>query len=294
MRDVPPHAGGQDRARRRAHAGARRQDGVLVVPQPARIDQQRQGAQGWQLGRRVVHQLSHRDARTDALRARAGARELRDLPRSARILQRPDARRSACRCSASAVTSRAGTRRRSTTRTRSPPTRATGCSGRSCVNCPRMCTARPPVRPVLHAIAVGDFNARTRRGSSGLLARRCGSARSARADCEPAATRSTNRHTRTGKAGACGESCRSGGRNAAQPVRADVASVQVRRSREQTVSGDPARWQRYQDLRDGVSFTDARYEREIQMARGCSTRQRTTSGFAISATSPITSAPAAS
>ncbi len=35
---------------------------------------------------------------------------------------------SACRCSASAVTSRAGTRRRSTTRTRSPPTRATGCS----------------------------------------------------------------------------------------------------------------------------------------------------------------------
>ena len=37
-------------------------------------------------------ELSHRDARTDALRARAGARELRDLPRSARILQRPDAR----------------------------------------------------------------------------------------------------------------------------------------------------------------------------------------------------------
>ena len=92
VRDVPPHAGGQDRARRRAHAGARRQDVVLVVPQPARIDQQRQGAEGRQLGRRVVHQLSHRDARTDALRARAGARELRDLPRSARILQRPDAR----------------------------------------------------------------------------------------------------------------------------------------------------------------------------------------------------------
>ena len=64
--------------------------------------------------------------------------------------------------------------------------------------------------------------------------------------------------------------------------------------RVSSVSGDPARWQRYQDLRDGVSFTDARYEREIQMARGCSTRQRTTSGFAISATSPITSAPAAS
>ncbi len=29
-----------------------------------------------------------------------------------------------------------------------------------------------------------------------------------------------------------------------------------------SVSGDPARWQRYQDLRDGVLFTDARYGRE--------------------------------
>jgi MtrB/PioB family decaheme-associated outer membrane protein len=28
------------------------------------------------------------------------------------------------------------------------------------------------------------------------------------------------------------------------------------------VSGDPARWRRYQDLRDGVTFTDARYARE--------------------------------
>jgi MtrB/PioB family decaheme-associated outer membrane protein len=29
-----------------------------------------------------------------------------------------------------------------------------------------------------------------------------------------------------------------------------------------SISGDPARWQRYQDLRDGVLFTDARYEKE--------------------------------
>ena len=26
------------------------------------------------------------------------------------------------------------------------------------------------------------------------------------------------------------------------------------------MSGDPARWQRYEDLRDGLLFTDARYE----------------------------------
>src|SRR4030095_8240873 len=29
-----------------------------------------------------------------------------------------------------------------------------------------------------------------------------------------------------------------------------------------SVSGDPARWQRYQDLRDGLLFTKARYARE--------------------------------
>ena len=29
-----------------------------------------------------------------------------------------------------------------------------------------------------------------------------------------------------------------------------------------SVSGDPARWQRYEDLRDGLLFTDARYEHE--------------------------------
>jgi DmsE family decaheme c-type cytochrome len=63
-----------------------------------------------------------------ALRARAGARELRDLPRSALAPPTTGCSWSACRCSASAVTSRASTRRRSTTRTRSPPTRATGCS----------------------------------------------------------------------------------------------------------------------------------------------------------------------
>ena len=32
--------------------------------------------------------------------------------------------------------------------------------------------------------------------------------------------------------------------------------------RVSSVSGDPARWQRYQDLRDGLLFTDVRYERE--------------------------------
>ena len=42
LRHMPSDAGGQDGARRRAHAGARRQDVLLVVSQPAWLDQQRQ------------------------------------------------------------------------------------------------------------------------------------------------------------------------------------------------------------------------------------------------------------
>ena len=62
-----------------------------------------------------------------------------------------------------------------------------------------------------------------------------------------------------------------------------------------SVDGDPARFQRYQDLRDGVLFTDAAVRaRGSGRATGCSARRPTTSAGAISDTSPTTSAPAAS
>ena len=93
VRDLSSPAGREDRARGGAHAGPRGQDVVLVVPQPARLDQQRQGPQGREFGQRAVHELSRRDARADAVRARAGARELHDLPRSARLVERSHAER---------------------------------------------------------------------------------------------------------------------------------------------------------------------------------------------------------
>ena len=93
VRDLSSPAGREDRARGGAHAGSRGQDVVLVVPQPARLDQQRQEPEGREFGQRAVHELSRRDARTDAVRARAGARELHDLPRSARLVERSHAER---------------------------------------------------------------------------------------------------------------------------------------------------------------------------------------------------------
>ena len=132
--DLSSPAGDQDGTRGRAHAGARRQDVVLVVPQPARLDQQREGAACRQLGVRELHELPRRDARTDAVGARARPRELHDLPRSARIVERSHAGRPACRCSVSVATSRRDIRRRSTTTTRSL-NKSNRMFGRSCVNC---------------------------------------------------------------------------------------------------------------------------------------------------------------
>ena len=126
--DVSSAAGGQDRTRRRAHAGARRQDVVLARATTRTARSATSRPQGRQLRQRVVHELSRRDARTDALGARAGARELRDLPRSARIVERPDARGPHADALPALSHRDANTRRRSTTTTPSRPTRATGCS----------------------------------------------------------------------------------------------------------------------------------------------------------------------
>ena len=81
--DVPSAAGRQAPARL-THARHRGQDGVLLVPQPAR-DGQRQAAQGGQLAERVVHQLPHGEARAVPARARRGPRQLHQLPRPARL-----------------------------------------------------------------------------------------------------------------------------------------------------------------------------------------------------------------
>ena len=59
-----------------------------------------------------------------------------------------------------------------------------------------------------------------------------------------------------------GRSASSGYRGTAQPVRANAGTSSQFGGRWSSVSGDPARFQRYQDLRDGVLFTDARFARE--------------------------------
>ena len=47
-----------------------------------------------------------------------------------------------------------------------------------------------------------------------------------------------------------------------QPVRAERGEPVQIGGRFSSIDGDPARFQRYQDLRDGVLFTDARYARD--------------------------------
>ena len=78
---------------------------------------------------------------------------------------------------------------------------------------------------------------------------------------DAAAAAEASRRRRSGKAGqpAAAAQAPEAGRSAAQPVRTDLAAVPDRRALEQRI-GDPARYQRYQDLRDGVLFSDVRYE----------------------------------
>ena len=75
-----------------SHAGPRRQDAVLVVPQPTRFGQPE--AAGLRDHRRPgVCKLPRREARPVSLGARAGGECLRHLPRPARLEQRAHARR---------------------------------------------------------------------------------------------------------------------------------------------------------------------------------------------------------
>ena len=58
-----------------------------------------------------------------------------------------------------------------------------------------------------------------------------------------------------------------------------------------SIDGDPARFQRYQDVRDGLLFTGFRYCSRRPTAPTPSARARTMSDGAIRSTSPTTTAP---
>ena len=85
-----------------APPGARRQDGLRELPQPAR----RQPAEDDQgrLGQRALLHVPHREARSVPLRARAGPRRLRVLPRTARHEPQAAAARRSCRTCAGTAT----------------------------------------------------------------------------------------------------------------------------------------------------------------------------------------------
>ena len=59
-----------------------------------------------------------------------------------------------------------------------------------------------------------------------------------------------------------------------------------------SIDGDPARFQRYQDVRDGLLFSGFRYRSRSPTAPPPSARARTTSAGAIRSTSPTTTVPA--
>ena len=135
LRDVPPAAGDQDRARRGAHAGARGQDVVQLLPQPARLDQQRQesedaAAPSPSCARAATRRCAGRCSSSTRRCARTAP------PATTRTARRTIACwSSACRCSASAATS---PRKHPATlydKDQITTNKSNRMFGRSCVNC---------------------------------------------------------------------------------------------------------------------------------------------------------------
>ena len=92
------------------------------------------------------------------------------------------------------------------------------------------------------------------------------SARAAAAGADSAAGHSQPRDLRGG------QQRRHRADSVAQPVRADAGTRSSSAGRLTSIDGDPARFQRYQDLRDGLLFTDCRFVREDPTALEPSTR----------------------
>ena len=231
--------------------------------------------EGRQLGERELHQLSRGDARTRAVGARARARELHDVPRPARLVERSHAGRPhadavsalPCRHAASGVDLR---QQRHHREQEQPDVRPV--VRELPLERPRV---EPPVGPVLHAVALEptmrDCESGTRRRIGVLVGgwlaapgadaqprrrrrtasprRRSNSRRPAPTPIEPRAAPS-----RAAARGRGAESTRS---------LFDPTWRQAQISgRWSSVSGDPARFQRYEDLGNGLLLTDVRYARE--------------------------------
>src|SRR5215207_6830889 len=256
LRHLPSPAGSQDRAGGGAHAGPRRQDVVRVVPQPARVDQQRQGFARRQLDRGELYQLSHGDARAGVVGACAGSGELRDLPRPARIVQRPDAER-ANADALSAVphrdaASRVDLRPRRDHHQQEQPDVRTVVRELSL----QRSRLQPSVRAVLHALVEARMRSFARiplvwSVALGLVAW----ASPLRAQ-EPAQVPAQAPAQAPPAAAAEPQaSPLEGARSLFDPTWRQVTFGGAFSS----IDGDPTRFQRYQDMRDGVLVTDARY-----------------------------------
>ena len=119
-----------------APSDPRGQDRLRRLPQPARHPDP-QADQG-RLGQRAVLHLPHREARPLPLGARAGARELPELPHPARLEPPEAAEDRRCRTCASSATPTPGTPARSTTATTPREIRRAASNrlfNRACLDC---------------------------------------------------------------------------------------------------------------------------------------------------------------
>ena len=240
-----------------------------------------------------VHQLSRRDARADAVGTRARARELHDLPRPARVVERSHAER-AHADAVSALSRRdppsgVGVRQQRHHREQEQP------DVRAIVRQLPLERSRvqPPVGPVLHAVAAArrrqarrevcdcfcttEESADRGRGDRGAVGAgaRAGASRRATTAAPPVPRRPPHRRPLLRPRRRRRRHPRPAGPLRTRPPACLPRAKQLQLSgRLSSTSGDPARWQRYQDLRDGLLFTGARLLRETPEWNGTVERRQ--------------------
>ena len=251
LRDLP-QAGSDEGQEVRAHAGARRQDGLHHLPHAARLDQ-RPHAQG---------RATPSTRRARAATPRSAGRSCTITPPGARAARAATIRTgrttTACwsprsRCSASAATSAAGIRRRSTTARRSRPP-ATGWSDAAASTATRKSTGRTTPRAKSSFGNRQEDVMRTRSTQHGCRAP---------ADLRQARRHRTRRRRPTRPR-----------RTSPKTAAATIPDIPLVNQIDFGVRGtsfgagsDEARYQRYRDLRDGGTLDRLRIFKDTDAYR---------------------------
>ncbi len=121
----------------------------------------------------------------------------------------------------------------------------------------------PPAASDAATAAAGSSNASAGQATAGDSSAPAGQAAAGDSSAATGQTAQGDSSAATGQAGAAGQKTPPQGETAATDQTASLANFLDAGARVTNVSGDPARWQRYRDIRNGVFLDRLRFDREL-------------------------------